>query len=161
MCRQKFLYILLLSLYSRITLFIVLDTVCGRQCFWHTGRNKLKLGSEIQNALSNSREQALQGEKAKVTNNGCTCCKCIFPSSSSPPPATKNRKLWSKKFVLHRCPVTRFLNDEVLLVFKTSNSSLLLSRLGDSSAKMPGTPFESSRLTKSLNFLRLCVISAN
>lgn len=114
-----------------------------RQCSWNTGRNKLQVGRKIQNALLSSREQMVQGEKPKLTNNGCTCCKFIFPSSSSPLPATKNRKLRSEECVLHWHHVTWFLNDEVLLAFKTSNSSLLLFPFGYWSAKMPGAPLHS------------------
>lgn len=84
--------ILLESLYNRFTI-LVSGMVTGRQCSWHTGRNKLKLGSEIQNALLNSREQALQGEKAKLTNNGCTCCKFISPSSSSSPASHQKKEI--------------------------------------------------------------------
>lgn len=128
--------------------------VTGRQCSWHTGRHKLKLGSEIQNALLNSREQVLQGEKAKLTNNACTCCKFIFPSSSSPLPATKNRELRSEECVLHWRHVTWFLND-----FRTSNRYLLLLSLGDPSAKMPGAPWNSWVVCKkSFKYFRLCVI---
>lgn len=131
-------------------LFVLLGMVTGRRCSWHTGRNKLKLGSEIQNPLLSSREQALQGEKAKLPNNGCTCCKFISPSSSSPLPATKNRKLRSEECVPHWRHITWFLHDEVLLLFKTSNSYLPLFRLGDSGAKMPGAPLNSRAVCKKL-----------
>ncbi len=141
--------------------FLVSGMVTGRQCSWHTGRNKLKLGSEIQNPLLNSRELVLQGEKAKLTNNGCTCCKFIFPSSSSPLPATKNRKLRSEECVLHRCHVTWFLNDEVLLLFENFKQLPPAVPSWGFKCKDAWCTFKQlSCLQKKMYYNRLCVIAA-
>lgn len=142
---------LLLCVYTTdLPSFLGWGMVTGRQCSQHTGRNKLKVGREIQNTLLNSRKPALQGEKAKLTNNWCTCCKFIFPPSSSPLPATKNRKLRSEECVLYWRHVTWLLNHKVLLAFRTSNTSLSLLPLGERGAKMPGATLNICVVCKSV-----------